>query len=73
MDLKKETADRKVRFLRFHDLPDQREDHYGLSGSPTSVVRMFAPPEIERQVYLQGSAEEKTGALFRILTGKKYI
>ena len=71
--LKKQTADRKVRFLRFHDLPDQREDHYGLSGSPTSVVRMFAPPEIERQVYLQGSAEEKTGALFRILTGKKYI
>ena len=71
--LKKQTADRKVRFLRFHDLPDQREDHYGLSGSPTSVVRMFAPPEIERQVYLQGSAEEKTDALFRILTGKKIL
>ena len=46
---------------------------YGLVGSPTSVERMFAPPEGEKQVYLEGSAKEKAEELFSILTGKKII
>lgn len=69
--LKKATADRPVRIMSFADMPDQDLSRYGLVGSPTSVERMFAPPEIEKQVYLEGNAKEKTDSLFSILTGKK--
>jgi electron transfer flavoprotein beta subunit len=71
--LKKRTAERPVRFLGFEDLPDQNMSRYGLVGSPTSVERMFSPPPSEKQVYLKGSAEEKTDALFVLLTEKKII
>ena len=71
--LKKATADRPVRIMSFADMPDQDLSRYGLVGSPTAVERMFAPPETEKQVYLEGNAEEKTDALFSILTGKKLI
>lgn len=71
--MKKKTADKEVKILSFKDMPDQNLDRYGLIGSPTSVERMFAPPEKEKQVYLQGDADEKTEALFKILTGKKII
>lgn len=71
--LKKKTADRQVRILTFKDMPDQNLDRYGLIGSPTAVERMFAPPEKEKQVYMEGAAEEKAEKLFDILTGKKII
>lgn len=71
--LKRATADRPVRIMTFEDMPDQDLNKYGLSGSPTAVNRMFAPPEIEKQVYLEGNAEEKTNELYAILTGKKII
>lgn len=71
--LKKATEGKRVRFLGFDDLKDQDLSRYGLVGSPTAVERMFPPPEKEKQVYLQGSAAEKTDELFGILTGKKII
>lgn len=71
--LKKATADRPVHIMSFADMPDQDLSRYGLVGSPTSVERMFAPPEIEKQVYLEGNAKKKTDSLFSILTGKKII
>ena len=39
----------------------------------TAVACMFAPPEREKQVYLEGDAAGKTDTLFAILTGKKII
>lgn len=71
--LKKKTAGRPVRILTFEDMPDQDLSRYGLIGSPTSVERMFAPLEVEKQVYLEGDADEKAGKIFSILTGKKII
>lgn len=71
--LQRATRDRAIRFFHFDDLPDQEEKHYGLAGSPTSVERMFAPPEAEKQVRLEGSASEKAERLFSILTAKKII
>ncbi|MCI7813601.1 MAG: electron transfer flavoprotein subunit beta/FixA family protein [Lachnospiraceae bacterium] len=71
--LKQASKGRPVRVLSFEDMLDHDLSRYGLIGSPTSVERMFAPPEAERQVYLQGSAEEKADALFQILTDKKLI
>lgn len=71
--LKRATKERSVRILGFADMPDQDLSRYGLIGSPTSVERMFAPPESQKQVYLEGNAEEKTSQLFSILTGQKII
>ena len=71
--LKKATEGRTVHFLGFDDLLDRDLTRYGLVGSPTAVERMFAPPEKEKQVYLQGNAEEKTNEIFRILSDKKII
>ena len=71
--LKKATKDREIKILSFDDMPDQDLSRYGLIGSPTTVERMFAPPEAEKQVYLEGNAQEKADALFGILTGKKII
>lgn len=71
--LKRDTAKRPVRILRFEDMPDQDLSRYGLVGSPTAVERMFAPPETEKQIYLQGTALEKTETLFSILTEKKIL
>lgn len=71
--LKKKTEGKAVRVLGFGDLPDQDMSRYGLVGSPTAVERMFAPPGVDRQVYLEGDAEQKADALFGILTEKKII
>ena len=71
--LKKKTAKKEVRMVGYSDLPDQDMSRYGLIGSPTTVERMFAPPEREKQVYIEGDAQEKADALFAILTEKKII
>ena len=57
----------------FEDMPDQDLSRYGLIGSPTSVEKMFAPEESEKQVYLEGTAKEKADKLVALLTGKKII
>ncbi len=71
--LQKATKDRPIKILSFDDMPDQDLSRYGLVGSPTSVDRMFAPPESEGQIYLEGNPSEKAHALFLALTKKKII
>lgn len=71
--LMRETEERPVRILSFKDMPDQDLSLYGLIGSPTAVERMFAPPETQKQVYLEGNADEKTEQLFSVLTEEKII
>lgn len=71
--LKKATADRPVRILSFADMPDQDLSRYGLVGSPTSVEQMFAPKEAEKQVYIEGTSEEKAARLFAVLNDNKII
>ncbi len=71
--LKKATADRPVRILSFADMPDQDLSRYGLVGSPTSVEQMFAPKEAEKQVYIEGTSEEKASRLFAVLNENKII
>ena len=38
-----------MRFLSLDDMEDQDERHYGLSGSPTQVVRIFPPEKKHRK------------------------
>mgnify|MGYP002802771512 FL=1 len=71
--LMRETEERPVRILSFKDMPDQDLSRYGLIGSPTAGERMFAPPETQKQVYLEGNADEKTEQLFSVLTEEKII
>ena len=71
--LKIATAERPVRFLRYGDMPDTDLSRYGLVGSPTAVENMFAPPEKERSVFLQGSPRKKAEELYRLLVRKKII
>lgn len=59
--------------LGLKDMYDTDEKHYGLSGSATSVERIF-PPEVntERTMH-QGSSCEMAQVLYGILSEQKYI
>jgi electron transfer flavoprotein beta subunit len=71
--LKQSTSAREVILLKLGDLEDRDENHYGLNGSPTRVVRIF-PPQVERsQETWQGDAESLSERLFSFLSSKKYI
>ena len=69
----RETKEREIRFLSFHDLPDQDLSRYGLIGSPTSVERMFAPEGREEKSYLTGTPEEVADGIFAVLKRKKVV
>lgn len=71
--LQKQSKDRPVKNMTFEDMADQNLSKYGLVGSPTAVEKMFAPPEVEKQVYFDGDAKEKTKQLFDVLVNKKVI
>lgn len=71
--LQKQSKDRPVKIMAFEDMADQNLSKYGLVGSPTAVEKMFAPPEVEKQVYFDGDAKEKTKQLFDVLVNKKVI
>lgn len=71
--LQKQSKDRPVKIMAFEDMADQNLNKYGLVGSPTAVEKMFAPPEVEKQVYFDGDAKEKTKQLFDVLVNKKVI
>ena len=71
--LQKQSKDRQVKIMTFEDMADQNLSKYGLVGSPTAVEKMFAPPEVEKQVYFDGDAKEKTKQLFDVLVNKKGI
>lgn len=71
--LQKQFKDRPVKIMTFEDMADQNLSKYGLVGSPTAVEKMFAPPEVEKQVYFDGDAKEKTKQLFDVLVNKKVI
>lgn len=71
--LQKQSKDRPVKIMTFEDMADQNLSKYGLVGSPTAVEKMFAPTEVEKQVYFDGDAKEKTKQLFDVLVNKKVI
>lgn len=55
------------------DLPGRDAGHYGLSGSPTQVERIFPPQvNIDREFYT-GSGEQLANTLYTLLQQKKMI
>ncbi|MDF3001162.1 MAG: electron transfer flavoprotein subunit beta [Bacillota bacterium] len=69
---KQETKDREIRVITLADLEDQDEKHYGLSGSPTQVQKIF-PPEVNnhREVWT-GDGNELTTKLLNKLKELKF-
>ena len=50
--------------MTFEDMADQNLSKYGLVGSPTAVEKMFAPPEVEKQVYFDGDARSQYNRMY---------
>lgn len=71
--LKRETARRPVRIYSFDDLPEKNLSLCGLTGSPTHVETMFAPPVNAKKEMLAGNSREKAAALVSVLKEKKLI
>jgi electron transfer flavoprotein beta subunit len=56
-----------------NDLADQDPSHYGLSGSPTQVERIFPPEKRAEKQMFHGSAQELATRLADILRERKYL
>lgn len=56
----KEFRDYKPTFLTLNDMIDKDETHYGLTGSPTQVERMFPPKKNTDKEIWEGNADELT-------------
>lgn len=70
---KKETADRETEMLTFDSLSDNDENHYGLSGSPTQVRRIFPPKVNDDREMWNGSGDELAGRVAEKLAELKFV
>lgn len=70
---KKEMEAQSVQLLSLSDLMDADPAHYGMQGSPTRVVRVFAPEHKETRRFLEGSAQTMAEAMLGILKGEKIV
>ncbi|MGM0418888.1 MAG: electron transfer flavoprotein subunit beta/FixA family protein [Thermodesulfobacteriota bacterium] len=71
--LKQKTKDKGVSVYSLENYNDKNENHYGLSGSPTQVVRIFPPdPNTDHEI-LSGDGEKIAETLFSKLEEMKYI
>ena len=64
---KKRIGDGRISTLTLDQLPDSDPMHYGLSGSPTQVEKIFPPPAKAEQHIIEGSPSELSGALLQVL------
>lgn len=70
---KKTVGNAQISVWSMGDLPDQDESHYGLTGSPTQVERVFPPEAHDDRVCFTGTGEELAGRLYSLLREKKRI
>jgi electron transfer flavoprotein beta subunit len=70
---RKQLSGAPVTVWSMEDLPDRDPGHYGLSGSPTQVERIF-PPEVNKdREFYTGSGHELANRLYALLQEKKMI
>lgn len=62
-----------VKTISMDDFGDKDPTHYGLTGSPTQVERIFPPEKNTEKEMLQGSGEEMAEELAAILRRRKLI
>ncbi|WP_418667168.1 electron transfer flavoprotein subunit beta/FixA family protein [Allofournierella sp.] len=70
---KKQLGEGQVRFLSLDDMEDRDERHYGLSGSPTQVVRIFPPEKSTEKELWTGTGPELAQKLFDLFKGQKAL
>lgn len=60
-----------ISIIRFNDVEDQDESHYGLKGSPTQVERIFEPDgKAEKKIFSEGDLALET---YKILKTEKFV
>ena len=69
----KATAEREILEFTLKDMEDTNEKHYGLSGSPTQVQRIFPPNHEKSQETLTGTGEALADTIYAILKRKKFV
>ena len=69
----RETADREITIVGLDSFLDTNPAHYGLTGSPTQVERIFPPAKNAEKETIEGTAEEQADKLFAILQSKKML
>lgn len=67
------SQDWQIKTMCLKDLIDQDESHYGLSGSPTQVERIFTPSKDVDQIFWDQQETDCAAKLFDMLTEQKYI
>jgi electron transfer flavoprotein beta subunit len=70
---RKRAGNAQISVWSMDDLADQAESHYGLSGSPTQVERIFPPEAHDDRECFKGSGEELADRLYSLLRQKKRI
>ena len=70
---KLETAGRDIKVYTLDDMADPDPDHYGLSGSPTQVKRIFPPESTNTHESWEGSDAELAERLFGLLESRKFL
>lgn len=71
--LKKVSTEKEITCISLGDLPDKNEKHYGLSGSPTQVQKIFPPPARAKNEIWVGSDDELSERLFDRLRDQKLV
>jgi electron transfer flavoprotein beta subunit len=71
--VKKAAQNREITVWSSQDLPGANMKYFGLSGSPTQVERIFAPPETGEQETWQGDPQELSEKFLEKLKELKYL
>lgn len=70
---RKQLTGREVAFLSLDDMRDKNEAHYGLSGSPTQVVRIFPPEKSTEKEMWKEPGLQLARRLFELLKSRKAL
>lgn len=70
---KLEKEDMEIKVMSLEDLQDRDPMHYGLSGSPTQVERIFPPEKNASREMFRGDGDTLGGTLYHMLREKKFV
>lgn len=71
--LKKATRGHTITTVALTDLPDSNPAHYGLSGSPTQVIRIFPPDRHVEHERWEGAPTDLAQRLYANLLDEKFL
>lgn len=71
--LKLATAGSEIVVVTLKEMADQDETHYGQSGSPTRVIRIFPPETASGRELWEGSGAELAQRMFDFLHSNKFL